>query len=154
LPGELRRDEVGNLIWSLDGRLVGPGIGDNALAVSREASSDEAELQHAAARFAALEALDGLELQVVTADRRPAGRLGRNHPLLAAVRAVRAELDLPDRLEDGSTGANAALAGDIPALCLGCAHGGDMHTPHEWIERDSIGGGIAQLEGVLRRLLA
>jgi hypothetical protein len=29
-----------------------------------------------------------------------------------------------------------------------------MHTPYEWIERDSIAGGIAQLEGVLRRLLA
>jgi hypothetical protein len=82
-------------------------------------SLDEAELQQAAARFAALERPDGLELQVETVDRRPAGRLDRDHPLLAAVRAVRA-----------------------------------MHTPYEWIERDSIGGGIAQLERVLRRLLA
>jgi acetylornithine deacetylase/succinyl-diaminopimelate desuccinylase-like protein len=139
--------------------LVSGGDAVNAIASRAEAvvekrSLDEAELEQAAARFAALEAPEGLELQVETVDRRPAGRLDRDHPLLAAVRAVRAELDLPDRLENGSTDANAALAADIPALCLGCARGGDMHTPHEWIERDSIGGGIAQLEGVLRRLLA
>jgi tripeptide aminopeptidase len=139
--------------------LVSGGDAVNAIASCAEAvvetrSRDEAELEEAAARFAALEAPDGLVLRVETVDRRPGGRLDRGHPLLAAVRAVRAELDLPDRLEDGSTDANAAFAAGTPALCLGCALGGGMHTRYEWIERDSIPSGIAQLEGVLRRLLA
>lgn len=104
-------------------------------------------------RLRALTLSDGLELAVETIDRRPAGRLDRGHPLLAAVRAVRAELGLPDELRDGSTDANAALAAGIPALSIGCARGADMHTPDEWIERASIAAGVAQLEGVLRRLL-
>ena len=27
-----------------------------------------------------------------------------------------------------------------------------QHLPYEWIERDSVAAGIAQLEGILRRL--
>ncbi len=129
-------------------------IASRAEAVVEKRSLEEDELEEAAARLAALAAPEGLELALETLDRRPAGRLDRDHPLLAAVRAVRAELDLPDRLVDGSTDANAALAAGIPALSLGCALGGDMHTPREWIERDSIAAGVAQLAGVLRRLVA
>lgn len=128
-------------------------IAGRAEAVIEKRSLDEAELEQAAAQFAALALPDGLDVQVETLDRRPAGRLDRSHPLLEAVGAVRAELGLPERYEDGSTDANAALAAGIPALSIGCANGGDMHTPHEWIERDSITAGVAQLEGVLRRLL-
>jgi tripeptide aminopeptidase len=128
-------------------------IASHAEAVVERRSPDEAELEEAAARFASLVAPDGLDLRVDTLDRRPAGRLDPGHPLLAAVRGVRAELELPDRLEDGSTDGNAALAVGIPALCLGCARGGDVHTPSEWVERDSIPTGIAQLQSVLRRLL-
>jgi acetylornithine deacetylase/succinyl-diaminopimelate desuccinylase-like protein len=100
------------------------------------------------------EAVNGIARRAeATVDRRPAGRIDRDHPLLLAVREARAELGLPDDLQDGSTDANAALAAGIPALSIGCARGGDMHTPDEWIERDSIPLGVAQLEGVLRRLL-
>jgi tripeptide aminopeptidase len=130
------------------------GIARHAEATVELRSLDEAELAAAHDRFEALEVGDGLELEVETVDRRPAGRLDRGHPLLAAVREARAELGLPDDLRDGSTDANAALAAGIPALSIGCARGGDMHTPAEWIERDSIALGVAQLEGVLRRLLA
>ena len=56
-------------------------------------------------------------------------------------------------LGDGSTDANAALAHGIPALSIGCARGHDMHAPTERIERASLALGVAQLEGVLRRLL-
>ena len=55
---------------------------------------------------------------------------------------------------DGSTDANAALARGIPALSLGCAHGHDMHALTERIELASLEQGRAQLDGVLRRLLA
>jgi acetylornithine deacetylase/succinyl-diaminopimelate desuccinylase-like protein len=129
------------------------GIARRAEASVEVRSLDEAEIEQAHRRIASLSAPEGLELSVETIDRRPAGRLDRSHPLLAAVRETRAELGLPDRFKDGSTDANAALAAGTPALSIGCARGGDMHTPHEWIDRASIRDGAAQLEGVLRRWL-
>ncbi|HSP73917.1 MAG TPA: M20/M25/M40 family metallo-hydrolase, partial [Gaiellaceae bacterium] len=149
------------LLASLEGVNVGlvsggeavNGIARRAEAAVEARSLDEAELEDVHRRLRALAVPDGLELTVETIDRRPAGRLDRGHPLLAAVRETRAELGLPDELGEGSTDANAALAAGIPALSLGCARGADMHTPAERIERDSIPVGVAQLEGVLRRLL-
>ncbi|MCU1500478.1 MAG: peptidase family [Acidimicrobiales bacterium] len=151
-----------DLLSQVDGRvnigLLAGGEAVNGIARHAEAtvelrSLDEQELERAHDDFLALTVPDGLELVVETVDRRPAGRIDRDHPLLAAVRATRAELGLPDDLQDGSTDANAALAAGIPALSIGCARGGDMHTPAEWIERESIPLGVAQLEGVLRRML-
>ena len=60
---------------------------------------------------------------------------------------------LPDELVAASTDANAALAAGIPALCLGCAQGGEMHTPDEFIEIASLAAGREQLRGVLAELL-
>ena len=140
-------------IGLIDGGEAVNGIARRAEATVELRSIDEDELERAAARFAALRAPEGLELRVETVDRRPAGRIDPTHPLVEAVRSTRAELGLPDDLQDGSTDANAALAAGIPALSIGCARGGDMHTPDEWIERASIPLGVAQLEGVLRRLL-
>jgi tripeptide aminopeptidase len=95
----------------------------------------------------------GLALYVDEVGRRPAGRLDRSAPLLATVRQVRHGLGLPDRLGAGSTDANAALAKGIPALTLGCARGGAMHTSEEWIEARSVDLGARQLAGVLAAVL-
>jgi tripeptide aminopeptidase len=106
---------------------------------------------------AAAESLVVQEPLTVTVDgvgRRPAGRLDRASPLLAAVRSVRRELGLPDELEAGSTDANAALARGIPAVALGCSYGQGMHTTGEWIESDALKLGLRQLAGVLDELLA
>ena len=92
-------------------------------------------------------------ISVEAVGRRRAGRLPRDSALLAAVRAVRAELGLPDILESGSTDANAALALGIPALSLGIARGAGMHTPAEWIDTTSLALGAAQVEGIVLRLL-
>lgn len=86
-------------------------------------------------------------------DRRPAGRIDRDHPLVATVLAERRALGLSAALADGSTDANAALAAGLPALALGCVRGADMHSPRERIDIGSIALGAAQLEGVLARLL-
>ena len=139
------------------GRVSGGGA-INAIAAEAEAtiearSLDEAALDAFAAGLADLRLPAPLELTVEPLGRRPAGRLDRAHPLLAAVREARAEIGLPDVLGDGSTDANAALAHGIPALSIGCARGHDMHAPSERIERASLDLGVAQLEGVLRRLL-
>lgn len=104
--------------------------------------------------------LDGLQVEAPLAvdtelvGTRPAGRLARDHPLLAAVREVRAGIGLPDELADGSTDANAALAAGIPALALGVAYGSAMHTLDERIDVASLELGCRQLDGVLRRFLA
>ena len=95
-----------------------------------------------------------LTVTVEGVGRRPAGRLDRASPLLAAVRSVRRDLGLPDELEAGSTDANAALARGIPAVALGCSYGQGMHTTGEWIESDALKLGLRQLAGVLEKLLA
>lgn len=95
-----------------------------------------------------------LPVTVQVLDRRPAGRIDRMHPLVAAVLAERLALGLSAEFADGSTDANAALAAGLPALALGCVRGADMHSPRERIEIGSIALGAAQLEGVLARLLA
>ena len=94
-----------------------------------------------------------VSISVEALGRRRAGRLPHDSALLAAVRAVRAELGLTDSLDSGSTDANAALALGIPALSLGVARGAGMHTPGEWIDTTSLARGAAQVEGVLLRLL-
>lgn len=105
-------------------------------------------------RFARALCLEApLALEVETVGRRPAGRLDRAHPLLAAVRAVRSELGLPDELGEGSTDANAALALGIPALTVGVARGGGMHTLAEHIDGATLATGREQLARILRRLL-
>jgi tripeptide aminopeptidase len=137
---------------------VSGGGAINAIATRAEAtiearSLEDGALDGFAARLSELRAEDGLALEVELLGRRPAGRLDRRHPLLEAVRAVRAELGLPDTLSDGSTDANAALAHGIPALALGCARGADMHLPSERIEAASLELGAAQLDAVIRRIL-
>jgi acetylornithine deacetylase/succinyl-diaminopimelate desuccinylase-like protein len=85
---------------------------------------------------------------------RPAGRLDRGHSLLQTVIEVREELGLEATLDAGSTDANVPLGAGIPALTLGVARGGDMHTTREWIDEASLDQGRRQLYGVLKRLLA
>ena len=139
------------------GRVTGGGA-INAIAADAEAtiearSLSEAALDAFAAGLGDLRLPAPLELTVEPLGRRPAGRLDHGHPLLAAVRAARADVGLPDVLSDGSTDANAALAHGIPALSIGCARGHDMHALSERIEIASLALGVSQFEGVLRRLV-
>jgi len=137
---------------------ISGGDAVNAIATRAEAvvearSLGEVALDAFTDRLGELVVRQPLELAVESLGRRPTGRLDRAHPLLAAVRAVREELGLPDTLGEGSTDANAAFARGIPALSLGCARGHDMHALTERIELASLRLGRAQLEGVLRRLV-
>lgn len=150
-------DDVSDGLALNIGRVAG-GDAVNALAAHAEAlvegrALDEEPLAALDSLTSSLRAGPGLELVRTLLDRRPCGRLDRGHPLLGAVLAERATLGLADRLADGSTDANAALARGIPALALGCARGADMHAPTERAEKSSIPLGVAQLDGVLRRLL-
>lgn len=140
------------------GRIRG-GTAVNAIAARAEAlvegrSLDEQLIATMTARLEETAALGRLDVAVQVLDRRPAGRIDPAHPLVTAVLTEREALGLPGTLADGSTDANAALAAGIPALALGCTRGADMHSPQERVEIASIARGAAQLERVLRRLLA
>lgn len=128
-------------------------IADRAELVVERRALDESKLDEFATALESLEAPPGLQLEVEILGRRPSGRLARDASLLAAVRAVRDDLGLPDRLEAGSTDANAALACGIPALALGVARGSNMHSLEERIDIASLSLGAQQLERVLHRLL-
>ena len=117
-------------------------------------SVDEEPLAAFVAATASLVVHEPLTVTVDDVGRRPAGRLDRASPLLAAVRSVRQDLGLPEKLEAGSTDANAALARSIPALTIGCSYGQGMHTTGESIEEDALKVGLRQLAGVLEELLA
>jgi tripeptide aminopeptidase len=136
---------------------VAGGRSVNTIAASAELvvemrALDDAPLERFGAEVRALSAEPPLSLVVEEAGRRPAGRLDRSSPLLAAVRSVREELGLPDTLAAGSTDANAALAHGIPALTIGVSRGGRMHSRDEWIEAASLEVGREQLRALLAAL--
>ncbi len=128
-------------------------IAAGAHAIAEARSLDSGALDAFEERLGGCHVEQPLTLEIELLGRRPPGRLDRSHPLLAAVRKVRARLGLPDLLGDGSTDANAACAYGIPALSIGCARGHDMHSLGERIEIASLEQGRAQLEAVLRTLL-
>ncbi len=77
---------------------------------------------------------------------RPAGELPESSPLLAAVRAVDAQLGIRSELLRASTDANIPLSLGLPAVTLGAGGaGGGAHTIREWYDP-------AGREQALRRL--
>ena len=148
-----QRDASTN-IGSIAGGTAVNAIAAYAELVIEQRALEEAVLGRFARALGALSVEPPLALEIEEIGSRPAGRLDRRQPLLATVRAVREELGLPDELVAASTDANAALAAGIPALCIGCATGGEMHTPEEYIEIASLASGRRQLRGVLIQALA
>jgi tripeptide aminopeptidase len=147
------RREASTNLGRIEGGTTVNAIAAHAELVVEQRALDEAVLTRFARALRMLTVEPPLALEVEVLGRRPAGRLDRRQPLLATVRRVREELRLPDELVAASTDANAALAAGIPALCLGCAQGGEMHTPGEFVELSSLAAGRAQLRGVLTGLL-
>jgi tripeptide aminopeptidase len=97
----------------------------------------------------------GVEAAVERVGDRAAGRTPAAHPLLAAIRAVRAELGLPAATEElSSTECNAAFAAGVPTAGVGITRGGDAHRPTEWIEAAPIADGLALLRRLARALPA
>jgi acetylornithine deacetylase/succinyl-diaminopimelate desuccinylase-like protein len=66
---------------------------------------------------------------------RPAGELPAASPLLAAIRAVDAQLGIQSQLLRASTDANIPLSLGLEAVTLGSGGtGGGAHTVHEWYD--------------------
>jgi acetylornithine deacetylase/succinyl-diaminopimelate desuccinylase-like protein len=128
-------------------------IAEEAHLILEMRALEEDPLEHFVAVLDSKRHNSAVSISVEAVGRRRAGRLPRDSALLATVRSARAELGLPDALDSGSTDANAALALGIPAVSLGVARGGGMHTLAEWIDTTTLTLGAAQLEGVLLELL-
>lgn len=156
VTAELLRDSSADAPVNIG--VVSGGESVNAIAAEATAlvelrSLEERRLEEFSSSLTELVLEPPLELRVDESGRRPAGSLPRDSTLLGVVCAVRAQLGLPVSLDAASTDANAALVRGIPALALGVARGGGMHTIDEHIEIDSIPIGYRQLAEILTVLL-
>jgi acetylornithine deacetylase/succinyl-diaminopimelate desuccinylase-like protein len=124
-------------------------IADRAQLLVEMRALDEEPLEEFGRRLGAIALPPPLRAEVEIVGRRPAGRLGRDDPLLAAVQSIRVDLALPPDLDAGSTDASAALARGMSALCLGVTTGAGMHTTAERVEVPPLRLGCRQLEALL-----
>lgn len=69
---------------------------------------------------------------------RPGGRLAVDHPLVAGLREVHLAHGVPPQLSASSTDANVPLALGIAAASMGVCGGGQVHSPHEWLDTTSL----------------
>jgi acetylornithine deacetylase/succinyl-diaminopimelate desuccinylase-like protein len=147
-------DELCVNVGTITGGRSVNSIADGAEMLVEARSLDAALLERFHATVGTLQVLPPLRLDLEVVGARPAGRLDRSGDLLQQVVAARDELGFATILDAGSTDANLPLALGIPALALGVANGGRMHTPHEWISEASLGNGYRQVAAILARLTA
>jgi tripeptide aminopeptidase len=76
-----------------------------------------------------------LKLRINVIGIRPAGKLARDSPLLAALESADRYLGNRSRLESSSTDANLPLSQGIPAIAIGAGgQGGGSHSLDEWYD--------------------
>lgn len=76
---------------------------------------------------------------------RPAGQIGREHPLVQAAVAAYAAAGTEVGYDVGSTDANIPLSRGIPAVCVGIGEGHNAHRLDEYIETGRIAAGMQAL---------
>lgn len=76
---------------------------------------------------------------------RPAGRIGRTHPLVQAAEAANRKVGTATEYDVGSTDANIPLSRGIPAVCIGVGDGYNAHRLDEYIEPRRIATGMQAL---------
>lgn len=83
--------------------------------------------------------------QLVSSERigdRPAGAIGKHHPLTQLGCQSLAFLGHDALLTAASTDANIPLSRGIPTICIGVAEGHNAHRTDEWIDRQTIADGL------------
>ncbi len=84
---------------------------------------------------------------------RPGGKLPDESPLLQAIQAVDAFLNIRSRVDCASTDANVPLSLGLPAVSIGAGgHGGGAHTTDEWYQADGRELGLRRVLLVLASL--
>jgi acetylornithine deacetylase/succinyl-diaminopimelate desuccinylase-like protein len=77
---------------------------------------------------------------------RPGGRLPLDSPLLLAIQAVDAHLNIRSRVDCASTDANIPLSLGLPAFSIGAGgQGGGAHTRQEWYQADGREVGLTRI---------
>jgi tripeptide aminopeptidase len=95
-------------------------------AVADACAATEAHSPHSSAR---------LSHTITKVGERPAGELSNASPLLAAIRAVDAQLGITSQLLRASTDANIPLSLGLEAITVGAGGtGAGAHTVHEWYD--------------------
>jgi len=110
-------------------------------------SEGAAELEHLSAHVKGIihkHAEGGIDVDLAVVGLRPVGRLADGHGLRGLAGEVRRHLGMPLVFAASSTDANVPLSRGIPALCIGIAIGGKVHTIEEFIDIPTIEIGLRQ----------
>jgi tripeptide aminopeptidase len=115
-----------------------------------EAAETLAEVDKAV-RGAILRAMAGEQLRaaIEVVGERPGGSLPKDHPLVQALAAASAALDVRVCPMWASTDANVPLSKGIPAVCVGVASGGSLHSLKEYLDVSSVLPGARYALGAL-----
>lgn len=111
-------------------------------------STDLGALDRLAARvreIVAHRAGPGLETHIEVLGERPAGARPASDPLVRRAVETLRWLGYEPELQASSTDANVPISLNIPAVCVGIAHGDKAHTLDEYVEVPGIGDGLAQV---------
>ena len=133
--------------------LIEGGVSINTIAPKASAlidmrSTSEQELEKLATQVAEIIACSpepGLTAQIEVLGKRPAGARDRSDPLVRLASEVLIWLGYEPEYHAASTDANIPISLGIPTVCVGVAHGEQMHTVDEYIEIPRIGDGLAQV---------
>ena len=137
------------------------GTSVNAIAASAEIQIDfrSTEGRYVDELSARLERLSkdeeekGVRVVKTTIGDRPGGRIALEHPLVREVRDAHRAHGIEPRFTAASTDANIPLALGIPAVSMGVASGGHVHSPREWLDTASLLPGLHLLADTVFRVV-
>ncbi len=88
------------------------------------------------------------DLEIIA--RRDPGDLGFNHPLVASVRAIMKELDIPVKIQPSMSELSALLSRNIPSITLGLTNAVHSNTLDEALQIEPIFRGLSQVIATLQ----
>lgn len=100
-----------------------------------------------------VEKADQVQVKIDLKGDRPGGQTSLDHPLVQTIRKIQSDLGLPNQTHFSSTDANVAMAYDLPAVCFGCAHGGNAHRTDEWLQIEGIDLGLSAFFEIVLALM-
>lgn len=96
---------------------------------------------------------DQVEVEIELKGDRPGGQTSLEHPLVTTILGIMAGFGLANETGASSTDANVAMAYNLPAVCFGCAHGGNAHRTDEWLQIEGIDLGLTNLLHVVAAVM-